>query len=358
MAFNSTEIITSTLSNNYIEDRFLVPIVVFILTFLALKFFKFVIISKLKKLSQRTKTDIDDILIKIIDDIHWPFYVFMALYAAIKSSGVTGAINYFMDTAAFIAIVYYATCAIQTAIQFITQKLIKRRQREQKQIDTSVIDFLSGLLKGIMWLIAFLIILSNLGYDVTTLIAGIGIVGIAIAFALQNVLTDIFASFSIYFDKPFRVGDFIIIGKDLGTVKKIGIKTTRIQTLQGQELVVSNKDLTSTRINNYKKMQKRRVAFTFGVVYETPSIKLKKILKIMPAIFDKIELAELNRVHFKEFADFSLNFEVVYYVDTNDYNKYMDIQQDVNFAIKEAFEKEGIEFAYPTQTVFVNKQKS
>ena len=121
--------------------------------------------------------------------------------------------------------------------------------------------------------------------------------------------------------------------------------------------MVSNKDLTSTRINNYKKMEKRRVAFTFGVVYETPSVKLKKILEIMPAIFDKIELAELNRVHFKEFADSSLNFEVVYYVDTGDYNKYMDIQQEINFAIKEAFEKEGIEFAYPTQTVFVSKQK-
>ncbi len=357
MVFNSTEIITNTLSNNYIEDQFLVPIVVFMSTFIVLKFFKFVIISKLKKLSQRTKTDIDDILIKIIDDIHWPFYIFIALYAAIKSSGVSGVINSFMDTAAFIAIVYYATGAIQTVIKFTTQKLTKRRQREQKQIDTSVIDFLSDLLKGIMWLIAFLIILSNLGYDITTLIAGLGIAGIAIAFALQNVLTDIFASFSIYFDKPFRVGDFIIIGGDMGTVKKIGIKTTRIESLWGQEIVVSNKDLTSTRINNYKKMQKRRVAFTFGVVYETPSVKLKKILKIMPVIFDKIELAELNRVHFKEFADFSLNFEVVYYVDTGDYNKYMDIQQEINFAIKEAFEKEGIEFAYPTQTVFVNKQE-
>lgn len=357
MALNSTEIITSTFTNSYIEDQFLVPIVFFILTYIVLKFFKFVIISKLKRLSRRTKTDIDDILIKIVDDIHWPFYIFIALYVAVKSSGVSGAISTFMDTAAFIAIVYYATGAILTVIKFTTQKLVKRRQREQKQIDTSVIDFLSGLLKGIIWLIAALIVVSNLGYDVTTLIAGMGIVGIAIAFALQNVLTDIFASFSIYFDKPFRVGDFIIIGKDMGTVKKIGIKTTRIESLWGQELVVSNKDLTSTRINNYKKMEKRRVAFTFGVVYETPTVKLKKILKIMPGIFDKIELGELNRVHFKEFADFSLNFEVVYYVDTGDYNLYMDIQQEINFAIKEAFEKEGIEFAYPTQTVFVNKQE-
>ncbi len=357
MSLNTTEIITSTFSNNYIEDQFLVPIVIFISIFFALKIFKFIIISKLKQLSQRTKTDLDDMLIKIIDDIHWPFYIFIALYAAIKSAKVTGAIDTFMDTAAFIAIVYYATGAIQTAIKYTTQKLIKRRQREQKQIDTSVIDFLSGLLKAIMWLIAFLIVISNLGYDITTLIAGMGIAGIAIAFALQNVLTDIFASFSIYFDKPFRVGDFIIIGKDMGTVKKIGIKTTRIQTLQGQELVVSNKDLTSTRINNYKKMQKRRIAFTFGVTYDTPSVKLKRILEIMPPIFEKIDLAELNRVHFKKFADSSLDFEVVYYIDTSDYNKYMDIQQDINFAIKEAFEKEGIEFAYPTQTLFVNTQK-
>jgi small-conductance mechanosensitive channel len=138
-------------------------------------------------------------------------------------------------------------------------------------------------------------------------------------------------------------------------VKKIGIKTTRLQSLWGQEIVISNRELTSTRINNYKKMERRRIHFTFGVVYQTPTKKLKKILQIVKDIFDEIELADLDRVHFKEFGPFSLNFEVAYYVDTGDYNKYMDTQQKINFALKEKFEKEGIEFAYPTQTIFLNK---
>jgi len=197
--------------------------------------------------------------------------------------------------------------------------------------------------------------LSNFGYNISTLIAGLGIGGVAIALALQNILTDIFASFSIYFDKPFQTGDFIIVGNDLGVVKKIGIKTTRLQTLQGEELVISNKELTETRIHNYKKMQKRRIVFNFGLTYDTSSAKLKKVLQILKGIIDKIEIAELDRVHFNKFGDFSLNFEVVYYLASSDYNEYMDTQQAINLAIKEKFEKDGIKFAYPTQTVFVNK---
>ena len=185
--------------------------------------------------------------------------------------------------------------------------------------------------------------------------AGLGIGGIAIAFALQNILSDIFASFSIYFDKPFKVDDFIIIGDDKGVVKKIGIKSTRIQTLQGEELVISNKELTESRVHNYKKMERRRIVFVFGVTYETPTEKVKKIPSIIKDIIEKTELADIDRVHFKEFADFSLNFEVVYYLKTSDYAEYMDTQQEINLAMKEHFEKEQIEFAYPTQTVFVHK---
>jgi len=143
----------------------------------------------------------------------------------------------------------------------------------------------------------------------------------------------------------------------LGTVEHIGIKTTRLKTLQGQELIVSNRELTETRVNNYKKMEKRRIAFGFGVEYDTPLKKLKKIPIIVKEIIDKIKLAELNRAHFKEFGDFSLNFEVVYYVKIGDYNIYMDTQQEINFALKERFEKEGIVFAFPTQTLYLNKDK-
>lgn len=226
---------------------------------------------------------------------------------------------------------------------------------DREKAPPMVIDFLSKFLKVSLWGVAVIFILSNLGYNVSTLVAGLGIGGIAIALAVQNVLGDIFSSLSIYFDKPFVVGDFIIVGEDLGVVKKIGIKSTRIQTLQGQELVISNRELTESRINNYKKMERRRIVFGFGIKYETPLKKVKKIPGIVKDIVNNMELAQADRVHFKEFGDFSLNFEAVYYLNSSEYNKYMDTQEEINFAIKERFEKEDIEFAYPTQTVFVNR---
>ena len=198
-------------------------------------------------------------------------------------------------------------------------------------------------------------VLSNLGYNVTTLVAGLGIGGLAIAFALQKVLEDIFSSVSIYFDKPFEIGDFIIVGEQMGVVKKIGIKSTRIQALQGEEIVISNRELTSVRIQNFKRMEKRRVAFSFGVLYSTSNAKLKKAIEMVKKIVEKAEHADLDRVHFKAFGSSSLDFEVVYYLKSRDYNVYMDTQQEINFAIKEAFEKEKIEFAYPTQTIHLAK---
>jgi small-conductance mechanosensitive channel len=204
------------------------------------------------------------------------------------------------------------------------------------------------------------VVLSVLNIDLTGIVLGMGVAGIAIALALQNVLGDVFSAFTIYFDKPYEIGDFIIIGGDMGIVKKIGIKSTRLQTLQGEELVVSNNEMISTRIQNFKKMRKRRIVFQFGVTYGTSSEKLKKIPEIIKKIINpknkKLpEVYNLDRVHFREFGDFSLNFEVVYYLKTGDYNKYMDTQQEINFEIKDAFEKEGIEMAFPTQTVLLEK---
>ncbi|MCK5040302.1 MAG: mechanosensitive ion channel family protein [Candidatus Aenigmarchaeota archaeon] len=352
MAFNIEENLSYISGNNYPQE-YLVALEVFIVLIILSRVFKFVILNRLKKASAATKTELDDLPIKIIDSIGWPFYIFLSLYISLLFVKIQDYFQTAMNYILFIIVTYYTIICLQNIIDYGAKKISSK----QKEEDKYVIDFSANLLKGILWAIALLFILSNLGYNISTLIAGLGIGGIAIAFAMQNVLGDIFASFSIYFDKPFKVGDFIIVGKDMGTVKKIGIKTTRIQSLGGQEIIVSNKDLTTSRVNNYKRMKKRRISFSFGVVYETTSQKLKKINQIIKDVFDKIPMAELDRVHFKEYGDFSLNYEVVYYVNTGDYNKYMDVQQEANFAIKEEFEKEGIEFAYPTQTVLVNGQK-
>ena len=348
------DILTYKFGGSLVRD-YLIALAVFGVAIGIIKLFKQLIIAKLKKVTAKTRTDFDDLLIKIVAGIGWPLYLLLSLYLALQFIPPIDLIQKVVRWGIVIIVTYYVVRAIQRIVDYATRKVIEKRQREEKVSDTTAIDLLGKILKVSLWIIAIILILSNLGYNISTLIAGLGIGGVAIAFALQNVLGDIFAAFSIYFDKPFQIGDFIIVGDDLGVVKKIGIKTTRIQTLQGEELVVSNRELTETRVHNYKKMEKRRIAFGFGVTYETPTEKLKRIPPIIRDIVAKVELADIDRVHFKKFGDFSLDFEVVYYLRSSDYNKYMDTQQEINLAIKEQFEKEGIEMAYPTQTVYVNR---
>lgn len=324
---------------------------IFIVVFVLLKIFKRYILYRLKKLAKRTKNKFDDMIIEFIEELGWPFFFFMALFFASQVLYLSPDAVTVRKYMLLIYLVFYTAKALNKIVDFITEAQIRKNDND----DDSLARILGKIVKGIIWIIAFLLVISNMGVNVLSLIAGLGVGGIAIAFALQRILEDIFSSFSIYFDKPFEVGDFIIVGDDMGVVKKIGLKTTRIQHLQGQELVMSNRELTSTRIHNYKKMEKRRIAFKFGVEYNTNVQKLKKINQIVANSVDKQKLAKLNRVHFKKFGDFSLNYEVVYYLDSSDYNDYMDTQQSINLELVEKFQKEKIDFAFPTQTIHIKK---
>jgi small-conductance mechanosensitive channel len=333
--------------------EYLVALVVFLGIVAALHIFKSVIIHYLRSLAQKTKTDLDDMVIEAIDHIEWPFYFFLGLTAGVHFLNTFEWIHKGSYYVAIIVITFYAIKMLQHIISYSAKKI---QDTQEDKTNASIISLMSTIVKIFLWVTAFLLILSNLGYDVTSLMAGLGIGGIAVALALQNILGDLFASLSIYFDKPFKVGDFIIIGEHVGTVKKVGIKTTRIQSLWGEEIVVSNAEMTSTRVRNFGKLKRRRIQFTFGVTYDTPTIKLKKIPEYVKNIFDKIDIVDLDRVHWKEYGDFSLNYEVIYYVNDSEYTKYMDVQQEVNMALKEKFEAERIEFAYPTQTILLNKE--
>lgn len=351
----NSEILNRVIFNNTVLD-YLIALGVFILGLIVLKIFKIIVLAKVKEIVDHTITEFDDLIINTFDSVGGPFYFFFSLFFALKFINTPDIVSKTVYYILLILGVYYVVTGLQNIIDYGFKKLLKKRQQDDKgKFDPHIINLFRKISRIILWSIAVLIFLQNLGYDITALIAGLGIGGIAIAFALQNILSDIFSSFTIYFDKPFEVGDFIIIGNDMGTVKQIGIKSTRIQTLQGQELVVSNKELTETRVNNYKKMKKRRIVFEFGVVYRTPTEKVKKIPQIVKKIIDDIEITDLDRVHFNKFGDSALNFEVVYYLNSSEYNDYMDTQQDINLKIKEQFEKEGIEMAFPTQTIFLNK---
>jgi small-conductance mechanosensitive channel len=343
------------LYNQNSTNQYLTTLAVFVFSLLVLYLFKSYVLHAAKKLSKKTKTDLDDYAVEFAQQVHWPFYFFLSLFLAIRPIIVPDLITKVIGYILIFLFIFYIVKGISKISDYITKKQIDKQIQLGDEHDAHHIKLLGGMFKAFVWLIASLLLLSNLGVNITSLIAGLGVGGIAIAFALQNVLTDLFSAFTIYFDKPFKVGDFIVIGNDKGVIKKIGLKSTRIQALQGEELVVSNRELTSTRINNYKKMQKRRIVFSFGVEYGTKLTKLKKTPAIIKKIFRNIDHTKIDRVHFHNFGASSLDFEVVYYLDSNEYAVYMDTQQEINLAIVKSFEEEGIAMAFPTQTIHIKK---
>ena len=210
------------------------------------------------------------------------------------------------------------------------------------------------IINVVIWALGIVFVIDNLVGDVTTIIAGLGIGGIAIALAAQNILGDLFNYFVILFDRPFEVGDFIIVDDKLGAVEYIGIKTTRIRSLSGEQLIIGNSNLTTSRIHNYKRMFRRRVLFTIDIEYGTPLEVVKEVPGLLRSIVESQQNITFDRAHFAKYADWSLRFEVVYYVTSPDYNVYMDIQQNINFKIYEEFNKRKIGFAFPTQTLTFN----
>ncbi len=327
---------------------------VFLIILVFFRFLKTSVFKSFGKLAKNSKTKLDDFVYSFIERIKWPFYVYISFYISSRLLSLPDIVDKFLFYFLVLLVGYYAIVAVNRMIDYIKDKEIEKRKKERKG-NYSMINVLAIIAKLTIYVIVILMILSNLGVKITPLIASLGVGGVAVALALQTVLADLFSAFAIYFDKPFQEGDFIIVGDDMGVVKQIGIKTTRIATLQGQELIISNSQLTNSRINNYRKMKKRRVEFKFGVEYGTPVSKLKKINKIVKGIISKIKLAELDRVHFREFGSSALIYDVVYYIDSNDYGTYMDIQQEINFAIKEQFEKEKISMAFPSTTVYLRK---
>ena len=229
----------------------------------------------------------------------------------------------------------------------------EQRARHGDGGDATIVGLISFVGRTAIWAIALLMILDNLGFNITTLVASLGIGGVAIALAVQNVLADLFASLSIGLDKPFVVGDFIIVDDLMGTVEHVGLKTTRLRSLSGEQLVFSNGDLLKSRIRNYKRMYERRIVFTFGVVYDTPRETLARLADEVRAIIEAQPKTRFDRAHFFRFGEFSLDFEVVYFVLDPDYNLYMDIQQAINLAIMARFEALDVGFAFPTSTLRV-----
>jgi len=315
---------------------------------------KLLMVRYMAALAEKSKSHIDDILVDVFKRTKSIFVFIVALYIGslflTLPEKVANIVKLIATVAFFFQVALWGNCLIES---WITR--VREEKFEKDPATASAFGAVKFFARLLLWSLVVFLILDNLGIDITALVAGLGIGGIAIALAIQNILGDIFCSIAILMDKPFEVGDFIIVDDKMGTVEKIGIKTTRVRSLSGEQLIFSNADLVNSRIRNYKRMNERRVVFSFGVTYQTPIEKLEAIPLAVKEIILSISNTRFDRAHFQKYGDSSLDFECVYYVLSRDYNIYMDIQQQINLAIFRHFEKEGIEFAYPTQTLYISK---
>jgi small-conductance mechanosensitive channel len=306
--------------------------------------------------AKKTKTTLDDEIIKNTKRPIYFFVIVIGFYYAIDQLSILKPYQYYITQIFLVAevflVAYIVTRIINVLLTWYAERIIKTGK---KAVSSNILLVFKKILHVFVYIFAFLYLLYVSRIDLSGAVVGLGVTGIAIAFALQSILGDAFSAFSIYFDRPFEIGDYVIIGNHEGTVTNISMKSTRLKLLQGEELVISNKEITSGSIRNFKKMETRRVVFSLGVVYGTPLEKLKKIPALIKKILETCVDVEFQRVHFKEYGTFSLNFEVVYVIKSPDYVKYLDTQQTINYAIKEVFEKEKIDLAFPTQTIIINQ---
>jgi small-conductance mechanosensitive channel len=332
--------------------NWLVAILVFLITAFVVPYLVTTFVIKYFKLiSKSTETKLDDLVTKIIESLGSPFYFSLGLYLASKRL-VLPATGYLAIRAILVIVAtFYVTRTIQQILNYFLLSYNEQRKNADEEIDSSVVGLINISASVALWSFSLLFVLQSFSVNVLALAGGLGISGIAIAFALQNILAEIFASLAIYLDKPFKQGDFIVVGTDSGHVERIGIKSTRIKSLEGQILIISNKELSDVRVNNYSTLQRRRVKCDIGVTYSTTSKQLRQIPHILEEIITEIDICEFGRCHFKTFGDYSLIFEIVYFINNSDYGTYMDIQQKVNLEIKERFENTGLSFAFPTQTI-------
>jgi small-conductance mechanosensitive channel len=309
--------------------------------------------QRLVSITARSKSRLDDDLVDVLSHTHGLFLFLFSLYLGSKFLELPPRFGTIVDSVIMIALFVQAGLWAGAFLKLVLERY-GERQFAENPASVTTLGAIGIIGKLVLWSVVLLLILDNLGINVTALVTGLGIGGIAVALAVQNILGDLLAALAIVLDKPFAVGDFIIVDDYLGSVEKVGLKTTRIRSLSGEQLVFSNADLLSSRLRNYGRMYERRVVFPLGVTYQTPRSKLELIPQIVrQAIEAQGEQVRFDRSHFKEYGAFSINFETVYYVISADYNLYMDIQQAINLAIHRRFDEEKIDFAYPTQTLFV-----
>lgn len=335
-------------------QTWLVASAILIVVFIVLKAVHSLLVSRLSRLADTTETYVDDLVVAMLKSTRFFTLLLISAYLASTVLTLKPSTEAHLMKAVMLVLILQSGLWASTGFSFWLDLKIKKRM-DQDSSSATTITFLGFVARICLWAVVLLMLLSNLGVNITGLVAGLGIGGIAVALAVQNILSDLLASLSIVLDKPFVIGDFIVIDAHAGTIEHIGLKTTRIRSLSGEQLIFSNNDLLKSRVRNYKRMSERRIVFGFGVVHQTSLEKLKSIKKMVSDIVAQEQKARLDRVHFKECGDCAFTFEVVYFVTEPDYNVYMDVQENINLELVRNFAEAGIRFAHPTQTLFVRR---
>jgi small-conductance mechanosensitive channel len=342
---------------NYFEPYFGIPLNEWLVAaaiaagmFFLIRTIRWLVIGPLSRLVKRTDTIVDDILIDVVSKTKSFFVVLVSVYAGSRYLDLPDTAATALRTIAVLSAILQCGLWTTGAVAFAV-----RKRMSDDPSSATALSALAFLSKLVIWSLALLLTLDNLDVDITALITGLGIGGIAVALALQNVLGDLFSSLSIVLDKPFVIGDAIGVNEFVGTVEHVGLKTTRVRSVSGEQIVFPNSDLLGSRIRNFKRLEERRVIFTLGVTYQTPAAKVEAIPAMIRSIIEGHPQTRCDRVHFKEYGESSLIFEVVYFVLSPDFNTMMDVRQTINLAIFRKFETEGISFAYPTQTLYLEK---
>jgi small-conductance mechanosensitive channel len=352
--FNLTQTFQQNLNLNGGTSEILASIILFLIVAVVGWAVYYVFNRYFSKWAEKTETTLDDDIIEAVKSLIVVLVVILGIEYALTPLSFLQPFSATLNEAFMIIEIFLVAFVVARIINILAEWWMEKTAAPGVN-KSHVIFMAKKIIQVATYAGAILLVIYLLGWNLTGALVGLGIGGIVIGFALQTTLSDFFGALFIYVDRPFEIGDFITMGNYSGTVKNITIRSTRLKLISGEELIIPNQSFSSSSVHNYRKLEKRRITFTLGVTYDTPTEKLKRIPEILADIVKKTQYAELERVHFTEFGDFALKFLVSYYVTIADYKAYLDTQQAINFAIKEAFDRETIEMAFPTSTVYVKK---
>ncbi len=344
--------ISAMVNWTYLFQLFAILSIIFAVLILISK----IVFPQADRIADVTPTHIDNILFDVINSLNLPFYFILALFISLEFAPPPTSWQNILHPILMIIFAFYGTRGLSQLVSEGFQRFIEKKQEQKQKVDQSVLIIMRTVSQILIWIVAGILVLENLGYSVSTLIGGLGVAGIAVAFGVKSLLEDVLSFISISFDKPFTVGDYIVVDDDSGTVQEIGLRSTRLKTLSGEELIISNRELIESRIKNYRRMQKRGDTFQIQINLNTPLRKLKKVKPIIEDIIKKQENTEISRVYFKQIGDNGYVFDITYYILSGEYEVLASNKEAINFSILENLEQEDIELAMPEQVILVKKK--